>query len=127
MLAIQKAEEEERDAGAVRRRRSPAEQQDFLERLVVVQVARAFGVATGELQAGSRRQAVVAARAALVWPGKGHGGLPTLAVARVAGVSTVSARRLMDRGKAVLVERGLDPDDLPSRAIARYGGRRPDS
>ncbi len=32
--------------------------------------------------------------------------------ARVSGVSTVSARRLMDLGKAVLAERSLDPDDL---------------
>ena len=53
VLAIQKAGEEERDAGAVRRRRSTAEQQDFLERLVI-QVARAFGVAAGELQAIAR-------------------------------------------------------------------------
>ena len=91
MLAIQKAEEEERDAGAVRRWRSPAEQQDFLERLVV-QVARAFGVAAGELQAVARSSGLWPAKAGRQ-PAPGGGG-----VAGRAGLAGEGPWRASDPG-----------------------------
>jgi len=76
-----------------------------------------LGRSEAELQAGSRRQAVVEARAALAWLGKVELALPTRLVANAVGVSSVSVNRLLERGRAALAKRGLESDVLLRKCI----------
>ena len=83
----------------------------FLERLEE-EIAREFQLAPEELSSGSRRRGVVLARAALAWIATRVCGVPTAEVAAATSVTPVSLLRVERRGRAVIVERGLDVERL---------------
>ncbi len=116
VLEVQAAAEAQVVSEKAEWKRARAAPQQTLARLVV-EVARVLGVSEAELQAGSRRQAVVEARAALAWLGKVELALPTCLVANAVGVSSVSVNRLLERGRAALAKRRLKSDVFLRKCI----------
>ena len=86
---------------------------------LIAHLANTFGVSVAELTRGSRRRAVVVARAAAAAGAVTGLGLPARRVVAALGVTGMCVLRALPRGRAALQAHGLDAERLVRRLLRK--------